>query len=76
MNPFLKSERAETYQLGVTSMFHGLLSERDTLRTKALFYRSRIADYISSQAFNVCRADASARWTSFGPIARTTTTTA
>ncbi|UJB31650.1 TonB-dependent receptor domain-containing protein [Chromobacterium sp. Beijing] len=55
MNPFLKSERAETYQLGVTSMFHGLLSERDTLRTKALFYRSRIADYISSQAFNVCK---------------------
>ncbi len=54
MNPFLKPERAETWQAGFNIDTRGLLVEQDTLRFKALGYRSRIQNYIYSESFLVC----------------------
>ncbi|WP_281988399.1 TonB-dependent receptor domain-containing protein, partial [Escherichia coli] len=46
MNPFLKPERAETWQAGFNIDTRDLLVEQDALRFKALAYRSRIQNYI------------------------------
>ena len=54
MNPFLKGERASTYQLGFNSSLHGLLSANDALNFKALYFKSKIDGYITSQSFLVC----------------------
>ncbi|ATD62650.1 MAG: TonB-dependent receptor domain-containing protein [Janthinobacterium svalbardensis] len=54
MNPFLKGERASTYQLGFNSSLHGLLSKNDVLNFKALYFKSKIDGYITSQSFLVC----------------------
>lgn len=42
MNPFLKPERAETWQAGFNIDTRDLLVEQDALRFKALAYRSGI----------------------------------
>ncbi|UQV47396.1 TonB-dependent receptor [Janthinobacterium lividum] len=54
MNPFLKGEKATTYQLGFNSSLHGLLSASDALNFKALYFKSKIDGYITSQSFLVC----------------------
>ena len=54
MNPFLKGEKATTYQLGFNSSLHGLLSANDALHFKALYFKSKIDGYITSQSFLVC----------------------
>ncbi|PLY40520.1 TonB-dependent receptor [Janthinobacterium sp. ROICE36] len=54
MNPFLKGEQATTYQLGFNSSLHGLLSKNDVLNFKALYFKSKIDGYITSQSFLVC----------------------
>ena len=54
MNPFLKGERASTYQLGFNSSLHGLLGKNDVLNFKALYFKSKIDGYITSQSFLVC----------------------
>ncbi|MGK5028323.1 TonB-dependent receptor domain-containing protein [Janthinobacterium sp. MDT1-19] len=54
MNPFLKGEKATTYQLGFNSSLHGLLSASDALHFKALYFKSKIDGYITSQSFLVC----------------------
>lgn len=54
MNPFLKGEKATTYQLGFNSSLHGLLSANDVLNFKALYFKSKIDGYITSQSFLVC----------------------
>jgi hemoglobin/transferrin/lactoferrin receptor protein len=54
MNPFLKGEKATTYQLGFNSSLHGLLSKNDVLNFKALYFKSKIDGYITSQSFLVC----------------------
>ena len=56
MNPFLKGERASTYQLGFNSSLHGLLSKNDVLNFKALYFKSKIDGYITSQSFLVCES--------------------
>lgn len=55
MNPFLKGERAETYQIGFNSTAGNLLFEEDSFRLKALYYTSKIKNYIYSDSFMVCR---------------------
>ena len=50
MNPFLKPERAETWQAGFNIDTRDLLVEQDALRFKALAYRSRIQNYIYSES--------------------------
>lgn len=54
MNPFLKPERAETWQAGFNIDTRDLLVEQDALRFKALAYRSRIQNYIYSESYLVC----------------------
>ncbi|WP_215410038.1 TonB-dependent receptor [Janthinobacterium sp. JC611] len=54
MNPFLKGEKATTYQLGFNGSLHGLLSANDALHFKALYFKSKIDGYITSQSFLVC----------------------
>lgn len=51
MNPFLKPEMANTWETGFNINKHGLFTEADTFRIKALAYRSRIKDYIASNSF-------------------------
>lgn len=54
MNPFLKPEKADTWQAGFNVNKVGLLSEKDTFHLKALAYESRIKDYINSESFFLC----------------------
>ena len=54
MNPFLKPERAETYQAGFNINTQDLLLKEDSLRLKALVYRSKIKNYIFSESYLVC----------------------
>ncbi|APA67331.1 TonB-dependent receptor domain-containing protein [Janthinobacterium sp. 1_2014MBL_MicDiv] len=54
MNPFLKGEKSTTYQLGFNSSLHGLLTANDALNFKALYFKSKIDGYITSQSFLVC----------------------
>lgn len=54
MNPFLKPEKADTWQAGVNIVKEGLLTERDSFHMKALAYESRIKDYINSESFFLC----------------------
>jgi hemoglobin/transferrin/lactoferrin receptor protein len=54
MNPFLKPEKAETWEAGFNVNKTGLLTTQDTFHMKALAYQSRIKDYINSQSFLLC----------------------
>lgn len=54
MNPFLKPEKADTWQAGFNVIKEGLLSENDAFHLKALAYESRIKDYITSESFFLC----------------------
>nr|WP_314417826.1 TonB-dependent receptor [uncultured Erwinia sp.] len=54
MNPFLKPEKAETWQLGTNVNLEGLVVEKDKLMLKALVYQTRTKDYISSETFYLC----------------------
>lgn len=54
MNPFLKPEKAETWEAGFNVNKKGLLLEEDSFHLKALAYQSRIKDYINSEAFMLC----------------------
>ncbi|PWS15218.1 TonB-dependent receptor, partial [Klebsiella pneumoniae] len=53
-NPFLKPEHADSWEAGFNVIKQGLLSEQDSLHLKALTYRSRIKDYITSESFLLC----------------------
>lgn len=54
MNPFLKPEKAETWEAGFNVNKKGLLVEQDKFHMKALAYQSRIKDYITSESFMLC----------------------
>ena len=54
MNPFLKPEKAETWEAGFNVNKKGLLAEQDNFHMKALAYQSRIKNYISSESFFLC----------------------
>lgn len=56
MNPFLKPEKANTYQLGFNSLKHGLLTPNDHLGIKLLSYHSVIKNYIASESFYISNA--------------------
>lgn len=51
MNPFLRPEIADTYEIGFNSFKHGVFGKNDTLGFKALYFNSKIKDYIHSQSF-------------------------
>jgi hemoglobin/transferrin/lactoferrin receptor protein len=54
MNPFLKGETAETYQAGFNTNAHDLLFKQDSFQLKAVYFESKIKNYISSQSYMVC----------------------
>ncbi|MFN1144738.1 TonB-dependent receptor domain-containing protein [Serratia quinivorans] len=54
MNPFLKGEAAETYQAGFNANAHDLLFKQDSFQLKAVYFESKIKNYISSQSYMVC----------------------
>ncbi|MBD2804340.1 TonB-dependent receptor [Xenorhabdus sp. 42] len=54
MNPFLKGEKADTYQIGFNSYRPNLIVEGDEFRLKAAFFHSKIKDYIISDAYLLC----------------------
>lgn len=51
MNPFLRPEVADTYEIGFNTFKHGVFGKNDTLGFKALYFNSKIKDYIHSQSF-------------------------
>ena len=55
MNPFLKSEKANTFQIGFNSYRPDLIIDGDSFRLKALWYHSKIKNYISSDSYIVCK---------------------
>lgn len=58
MNPFLKGEKAQTVQLGFNSYRPDLIITGDVLRLKALWYHSKLTDYIYSRGYILCRTHA------------------
>ncbi|WP_061799371.1 TonB-dependent receptor domain-containing protein [Serratia ficaria] len=54
MNPFLKGETAETWQAGFNANAHDLLFRQDSFQLKAVYFESKIKNYISSQSYMVC----------------------
>lgn len=55
MNPFLKSEKADTFQIGFNSYRPDLFIEGDNFYLKALWYHTKIKNYISSDSYLVCK---------------------
>ncbi|WP_108478046.1 TonB-dependent receptor domain-containing protein [Providencia alcalifaciens] len=56
MNPFLKGEKAQTWQIGFNSLKPDLVVEGDQFNLKALWFHTHIKDYITSKSFMLCRA--------------------
>ncbi|MCC8381804.1 TonB-dependent receptor domain-containing protein [Xenorhabdus sp. PB30.3] len=54
VNPFLKGEKADTYQIGFNSYQPDLLIQGDVFRLKANYFHTRIKNYIRSEAFTLC----------------------
>lgn len=53
MNPYLKGESANTWQLGFNTDMHNLIEKHDRLLFKAVFFESRIKNYIYSEKFKI-----------------------
>ncbi|PHM31232.1 TonB-dependent receptor domain-containing protein [Xenorhabdus innexi] len=54
MNPFLKGEKVDTYQIGFNSYRTDLITKGDVFSLKAILYRTKIKDYISSDVYLLC----------------------
>ncbi|NDJ26921.1 TonB-dependent receptor [Campylobacter sp. MIT 12-8780] len=59
VNPFLKPEQANTWQIGFNSFKHGLLKDDDRFGFKAVYYHTKIKDYIYNDQFYLENADGS-----------------
>lgn len=59
MNPFLRPEVADTYEIGFNTFKHGVFGKNDTLGFKALYFNTKIKDYIHSQSFFLKKSDGS-----------------
>ncbi|WP_387490555.1 TonB-dependent receptor domain-containing protein [Photorhabdus sp. RM96S] len=55
MNPFLKGESSDTYQIGFNSFRPDLIVKGDTFRLKAAWYHTKIKNYISSDLYALCK---------------------
>lgn len=51
INPYLKPELANTYQVGFNSYKHGFLKDDDIFGFKAVYYYTTIKDYIYNEQF-------------------------
>ncbi|MEQ1962164.1 TonB-dependent receptor [Xenorhabdus khoisanae] len=56
INPFLKGEKADTYQIGFNSYRPNLITEGDSFRLKATMFHTKIKDYIFNESYLVCAA--------------------
>ncbi|MDC9581220.1 TonB-dependent receptor [Xenorhabdus sp. PR6a] len=54
MNPFLKGEKAETYQIGFNSYRPNLIVEGDSFRLKATMFHTKIKNYILNESYLLC----------------------
>ncbi|WFQ80263.1 TonB-dependent receptor [Xenorhabdus sp. SF857] len=54
INPFLKGENADTYQIGFNSYHPNLIVDGDTFRLKATYFHTKIKHYISSDQYMLC----------------------
>ncbi|BET97180.1 TonB-dependent receptor [Xenorhabdus sp. TCT-1] len=54
INPFLKGEKADTYQIGFNSYRPNLIVDGDTFRLKATSFHTKIKNYISSDQYMLC----------------------
>ncbi|QWQ26252.1 TonB-dependent receptor domain-containing protein [Providencia rettgeri] len=55
MNPFLKEEKSQTWQVGFNSFKPDLIFEGDQFNMKALWFHTKIKDYITSKPYLLCR---------------------
>ncbi|WP_227430988.1 TonB-dependent receptor domain-containing protein [Psychrobacter sp. I-STPA6b] len=51
MNPYLKPEQADIKEIGFNTFKHGIFDQHDSLGFKAVYFNSKIKDYIHSQSF-------------------------
>ncbi|MBD2795257.1 TonB-dependent receptor [Xenorhabdus sp. 18] len=54
INPFLKGEKAETYQIGFNSYRPNLIVEGDSFRLKATMFHTKIKNYILNESYLLC----------------------
>ncbi|PHM68817.1 TonB-dependent receptor domain-containing protein [Xenorhabdus sp. KJ12.1] len=54
INPFLKGEIADTYQIGFNSYRPNLIVDGDTFHLKSTFFHTKIKNYISSDQYALC----------------------
>ncbi len=54
INPFLKGEKADTYQIGFNSYHPNLIVEEDSFRLKATMFRTKIKNYILNESYLLC----------------------
>ncbi|MCA6219453.1 TonB-dependent receptor domain-containing protein [Photorhabdus antumapuensis] len=55
INPFLKGEKSDTYQIGFNSYRPDMIVKGDTFRLKAAWYHTKIKNYISSDSYTLCK---------------------
>ncbi|WP_368884754.1 TonB-dependent receptor domain-containing protein [Providencia vermicola] len=55
MNPFLKGEKAQTWQIGFNSVKPDLIVQGDQFNMKALWFNTKVKDYITSKPYLLCR---------------------
>lgn len=53
INPFLKPETANTYQVGFNGYKHAVFTSKDTLGYKAVYYYTQVQNYIYNKGFYV-----------------------
>ncbi|MDO9796037.1 TonB-dependent receptor [Glaesserella parasuis] len=53
MNPYLRPEKAKTYQVGFNTFKHNVFTDQDRLGVKVSHYRKTIKDYITSESFYI-----------------------
>ncbi|MDC9623941.1 TonB-dependent receptor, partial [Xenorhabdus sp. XENO-7] len=54
VNPFLKGEKADTYQIGFNSYRPNLIVDGDTFRLKTTLFYTKIKNYITSDQYMLC----------------------
>lgn len=59
INPFLRPEKADTYQIGFNSYKQGIVSDDDVFGFKLVYYKTRIKDYIYNKRFYLETEDGS-----------------
>ncbi|PQQ39514.1 TonB-dependent receptor domain-containing protein [Photorhabdus laumondii] len=73
MNPFLKGEESDTYQIGFNSFRPDLIVKGDIFRLKAAWYHTKVKNYILSDIWlicgnrNKCKADSSTDYNEVDP---------